>query len=178
MVDDRGAVRDLRCAMCGSPGRNGGRGAMWIAAMLLVPAIEHLWLDWGEQFSRDDGFGEVSSSLWINVLALAVMALVSVWIERRHAVMHPMERRERRGHQLPSLCRVDDGGALSADDLSGLFADYLGDSFALQRRDGLGGVAGGGSGGIGLLVGPGHALVGGVPVLRGAHRGRDLSGRA
>src|SRR4029079_16902080 len=63
--------------------REGGRGGVWIAALLFMPAMTILWLDWGSKLSdfagRDGGFEFV----WINVLAAAFLAVVSVWIERR-----------------------------------------------------------------------------------------------
>jgi hypothetical protein len=64
-----------------------GRGGfVWIAALLFVPAVSILWLDWGQQFSATTGFGQVLEFLWINVLAVATMAVLSVWIERRRIV--------------------------------------------------------------------------------------------
>ncbi len=59
------------------------RGFVWIAAVLFIPAMSLLWLDWGHQFSATSGPAQALEFLWINVLAAALVALVSVWVERR-----------------------------------------------------------------------------------------------
>jgi hypothetical protein len=58
-------------------------GFMWIAAGLFVPAASIFWLDWADQFSPTRGFGRVAEFLWINVIAAAAMAIVSVVVVRR-----------------------------------------------------------------------------------------------
>lgn len=63
--------------------RERSRGSMWIAAALAVPAVSILWLDWGSQFSPATGVATASEFLWIIVLAIALLALFSVWIEPR-----------------------------------------------------------------------------------------------
>jgi hypothetical protein len=62
-------------------------GAMWIAAVLFIPAMSILWIDWASQFSpTTDEFGQACEFLWFNVLAAALLALLSVWMERRRIV--------------------------------------------------------------------------------------------
>ncbi len=62
--------------------RDGGRGKAWIAAILFISAVWLLWFDWGSKFSATRGFGALCEFLWVNVLAAAVIALASIWIER------------------------------------------------------------------------------------------------
>jgi hypothetical protein len=60
------------------------RGFMWIAAMLLNVAVTIWWFESGYRLTGTPlGNGADLEWLWFNVLALAVMGLVSVWIERR-----------------------------------------------------------------------------------------------
>lgn len=58
-------------------------GSVWIAAVLLLPTVSILWLDWGNQFSATSGIGEAGEFLWINVLATAAIAVWSVLVRRR-----------------------------------------------------------------------------------------------
>lgn len=61
--------------------RETGRSSIWIAAILFNVAVSILWLDQRAALSSTSGFGELCEFLWINVLAAAAMAIVSVWIE-------------------------------------------------------------------------------------------------
>lgn len=64
--------------------REGGRGGVWIAALLFMPAMTILWIEWGSKLSYFSGLDGGFEFLWINVLAAALLAVISVWIERRH----------------------------------------------------------------------------------------------
>ncbi len=60
------------------------RGFLWIAAVLLNLALSVWWIDSGYQLTGTmRGMGVGWELLWVNVLAAAAMAVVSVWIERR-----------------------------------------------------------------------------------------------
>jgi hypothetical protein len=60
------------------------RGFMWIAAVLLNIAVTIWWSESGYRLTgTPPGNGADLEWLWFNVLALAVMGLVSVWVERR-----------------------------------------------------------------------------------------------
>ncbi len=61
-------------------------GFVWIAAVLFLPAASIFWLDWASQYSSiagTGGIGQVFEFVWINALAAALLALVSVWVTRR-----------------------------------------------------------------------------------------------
>jgi len=61
--------------------RETGRSSIWIAAALMNVAISILWLDQSATLSSTRGFGELCEFMWINVLALAFMAMVSSAVE-------------------------------------------------------------------------------------------------
>ncbi len=61
--------------------REGGRGGMWLAALLFMPAVSILWLDWGSKLSYFVGLDGILEFLWVSVLAAAILAVISVWID-------------------------------------------------------------------------------------------------
>jgi hypothetical protein len=108
------------------------RGAMWFAAALMIPAISILWLDWGRQFSATSGLGELCEFLWVNVLAVALVALVSVWIERRQLAPPADDFRRRRGlgfHRFAAWAIV---ATLMLTTVMGLAADFAGQSYGVS----------------------------------------------
>lgn len=65
--------------------REGRRGVIWIAAILAVLATSIWWLDLLKKAAAMRGAG-FFAFLWVNVIAVAVMAVISVWIERRRGM--------------------------------------------------------------------------------------------
>ncbi len=59
------------------------RGFVWIAALLFGVAVNGWWAYEGYKLTSATGFGQIAEWLWLNVLAAAAMAWISVWIERR-----------------------------------------------------------------------------------------------
>ena len=46
-----------------------------MAAALALPAVSILWLDWGSQFSPATGVATACEFLWVNIIAVALLAL-------------------------------------------------------------------------------------------------------
>jgi hypothetical protein len=105
--------------------REGGWQNMWIAALLFNIAVSALWVDWGNKFIPTRGIGAFCEFLWINVLAAAVMAIVSVVLEcSRHA------ERSQRGiafHRFAAWAIV---AVLLLTTAAGLISDLMQESFA------------------------------------------------
>ncbi len=60
--------------------REGGHAAMWIAAALANVAVSIWWLDVMSQISGTRGLGQAYEFVWINVIAAAAIAVLSVVI--------------------------------------------------------------------------------------------------
>ena len=63
--------------------REGRRGSMWIAALLIVFAAGVWWLDLLKKAAAMNDVGDFFAFLWFEVLVGAALAIVSVWAERR-----------------------------------------------------------------------------------------------
>lgn len=62
--------------------REGGHEPMWVAAALANVAVSIWWIDQGQKLTATRGRGELPEFIWINAIAAAAMAVVSVWVER------------------------------------------------------------------------------------------------
>jgi hypothetical protein len=113
--------------------REARRRRMWFAAMLLVPAASMAWLDWGNATSPTTSIpGQICEFLWANVWAVAAVALLSVWIERRRIQQVASEPRWRGigFHRCGVWAMVV---TLVLTTLAGVFADYAGESFDVSE---------------------------------------------
>jgi hypothetical protein len=76
--------------------REGGRGSMWVAALLITLAMSIWWLGIVKAAAAMRGVGDGFAFLWVDVLAVAVVAVVSVIVERRRVGLasgtEPMRR--------------------------------------------------------------------------------------
>jgi hypothetical protein len=63
--------------------RRTGRRYMWIAALLFLPASSILWIEWASRLRWFRNFGNVCEFFWANIIATALIAVISVWIEHR-----------------------------------------------------------------------------------------------
>ncbi|MCI0333023.1 MAG: hypothetical protein L0228_07360 [Planctomycetes bacterium] len=115
--------------------QEGSRGSMWIAAVLFVPAISILWLDWANQFSATTKIGllgEPIEFLWVNVLAVALMALISVWVERRANTIKRGEMSRQRAISFHRFAAWAIVATLLLTTAIGLVADLLNASFVVS----------------------------------------------
>ena len=81
----------------------------------------------GRGVHRYDGVRPGVELIWANILALALMAIVSVWIERRHAVMQPGSDVKHIGVGFHRFAAWTIVAALLLTTGVGLIADYLGE---------------------------------------------------
>jgi hypothetical protein len=59
------------------------RESMWVAAALCNLAVSVWWIDQGHQLTATRGRGEPVEFVWVNAIAVALIAVVSVWVECR-----------------------------------------------------------------------------------------------
>jgi hypothetical protein len=122
--------------------REGGRASLWIAAVLANVAASAWWADAAGRLSSTRGPGQPVEFLWVNAIALAVVAIVSAWIERKSRVQRLTQPRGMAFHRfavwavVAALLLMTIGGLL--DDLSGSFFQT---SMALEWLTWLAGVA-------------------------------------
>ena len=122
--------------------REDRRGGIWIAAVLLLPATTIWWFDWASKLSYFRNFRDGFELIWINVLATAILAVISVWLERRCAIVerqsspssaspHPARRRPAvvPFHRIAAWAIVV---ILMLTTAGGLVADLLHDSFLVS----------------------------------------------
>jgi hypothetical protein len=112
--------------------REGHRGAMWIAAPLVVIAASSWWLDLKRGGPPLQIPGEFVAFFCINVLAVALMAIISVLVERRWIVKSQDMPRTRWGlafHRFAAWAIV---ATLLLTTSAGLLADLMNDSIAVN----------------------------------------------
>jgi hypothetical protein len=114
--------------------REGGRGSMWFAAVLLLIATSAWWLDLLTRGTWQRGPGEFFAFLWINVLAAAALAVISVGIERRRSLLDSRSAAARwRGgvafHRFAAWAIV---AVLMLTTGAGLIADIMSDPFPIN----------------------------------------------
>jgi hypothetical protein len=113
--------------------RESRRGSVWIAAVLVVVATSIWWLDMLKKAAAMRGPGDFFAFLWTNVLAVAAMAVVSVWVERRRKTSSDVPIPLLRGiafHRVAAWAIV---AALLLTTGIGLIADLLNDSFTINQ---------------------------------------------
>jgi len=109
------------------------RGFMWIAAALLNIAITIWWFESGYRLTGTPaGNGADLEWLWFNVLALAMMGLVSVWVERRRILTAGQEPPRRLGLSLHRFAAWIIVVALVLGTTAGLLSDWLGAPLAVS----------------------------------------------
>ena len=106
---------------------------MWIAAVLVNLAVSIWWFNSGFRWTATPhGFGADIELLWVNVLALAAMAVVSVWVERRRILPLTSEPRQWQGlafHRFAAWAIVL---AMLLATGAGLLSDLFDASFAVN----------------------------------------------
>jgi len=113
--------------------RDGRRGTIWLAAVLNVFAASVWWLDILKKAAAMREIGDFFAFLWIDVLAVAAMAVISVSIERRWNDPAAAARRRPRGiafHRFAAWAIV---AVLLLTTAAGLIADLSSDSFAVNQ---------------------------------------------
>jgi hypothetical protein len=115
---------------------------MWIAALLFMPAMSILWLEWASKLSYFSGLNGGFEFLRVNVLAAAILAVICVWIERHHEVarrhtsseyeMETIARLKRRGIPFHHFAAWAIVVVLILTTAAGLAADLFNSSFTVS----------------------------------------------
>jgi hypothetical protein len=123
--------------------REGRRGSMWIAALLIIFAAGVWWLDLLKKAAAMNDVGDFFAFLWFEVLIGATLAIVSVWVERRqigsdgspsqHNEVSTARGRTTKGiayHRFAAWAFV---ALLLLTTGAGLVADLINESFAISE---------------------------------------------
>jgi hypothetical protein len=123
--------------------REGRRGSLWIAALLIAFAAGVWWLDLLKKAAAMNDVGDFFAFLWFEILIGAALAIVSVWVERRQIVSNQLPSqqnkastaggRARKGiayHRFAAWAFV---ALLLLTTGAGLVADLMNESFAISE---------------------------------------------
>ncbi len=111
--------------------REGRRGFVWLAAVLFVSATSIWWLDLLKKTAAMRGIGEFFAFIWVDALAVAALAVISIWIERRRFAREPTAPPPRgiAFHRFAAWAIV---ATLLLTTGGGLIADLMNKSFAVN----------------------------------------------